>query len=175
MGEGETLSLAGTDQGGSLTLHLLDAAQGHPVQTWSFNDCAKITIGRAADNDIVLADTQISRLHVELVHRDGKWSLVSHGRNGTQIGGAVVSEVALSDRVIFQLGSSGPSFQFVTTIDSVSGMRTIDLVDAFELDFLEVDEVRQTEEVQQIVETDVFRQIQEQARLLRKNSNSDED
>ena len=175
MGEGDTLNSNGKDQGGRLTLHLLDAAQGHPVQTWSFDDQAKVTIGRASDNDIVLADKQVSRLHVELIYRDGSWSLLSHGRNGTQIGGEVVSEVTLTDLAIFQLGSSGPSFQFVTTIDSVSGTRTLDLMDPFELDFLELDEVRQTEEVQQIVDTAVFRQIQEQARSLRNNSNSDEE
>ncbi len=53
------------------------------------------------DNDITLADTQVSRLHLELVYREGQWLLCSHGRNGTRIDGAPVTEVRLADRTVF--------------------------------------------------------------------------
>ena len=76
-----------------LVLHLLDAAMGHPVQTWKFADQNRVTIGRGNENDIPLADTQVSRNHVELNLRDDIWMLSSKGRNDTQIHGDWITEV----------------------------------------------------------------------------------
>jgi len=117
------------DEAGSVTLHLLDSGQATPVQTWQFKDCARISIGRADDNDISLAHPQVSRLHVELLYHDGRWHLHSRGRNGTQVGGAMVPEARLVDRTIFQLGSSGPSFQLVMVRDWDTNLQTIDDID----------------------------------------------
>ena len=116
--------MSSQDIGGSCTLHLLDSSQGHPIQTWRFKDCHHLSIGRADDSDISLADPQISRMHVELTFDDGKWVLQSHGRNGTQVGGEMVTEVRLTDRTVFQLGPNGPSLQFVTVNNSVSELMT---------------------------------------------------
>ena len=156
------------DEAGSFTLHLLDSAQGHAIQTWRFENRVRVSIGRAVDNDITLADTQVSRLHLELIYREGQWLLCSHGRNGTRIDGAPVTEVRLADRTVFQLGSSGPTFQFLTIKHSASGLATIDNIDPGALDFLVIDEQRKTEEVQRIAEGEAFRQLQEQARRFRR-------
>jgi pSer/pThr/pTyr-binding forkhead associated (FHA) protein len=161
-------------ESGNLTLHLLDSAQGHPIQTWHFKNRTRVSIGRAEENDISLADTQVSRLHVELTYEDGKWQLRSHGRNGTRIDGAPVSDAKLPDRVIFQLASNGPTFQFVTFSDSVSNRATIDNIDPAALDFLAIDEQRKAQEVEQIVESDAFRQLQQQARLLKQENHAGE-
>ncbi len=156
-----------TDDLGSMTLHLLDSAQGHRIQSWRFQDRSQVTIGRDDDSDIALADTQVSRKHVEIVYREGKWMLHSHGRNGTWIGGAMVSEANLTSGAIFQLGSGGPSFQFVTVNDSLTPLATIDAIAPDALDFLAIDEERKAEEVRQIADGDAFRELLEQARRLK--------
>ena len=156
-----------SDDLGSMTLHLLDSAQGHRIQTWRFKERSQVTIGRDDDNDIALADTQVSRRHVESVYRDGKWVLHSNGRNGTWIQGAMVSEANLTSGAIFQLGSGGPSFQFVTANDSITPLATIDAIAPDALDFLAIDEERKAEEVRQIADGDAFRGLLEQARRLK--------
>ena len=47
----------------------------------------KLTIGRAPTNDVVLADTSISRLHAELIcSKNGKLFLIDcHSSNGTNL------------------------------------------------------------------------------------------
>ena len=155
------------DDLGSMTLHLLDSAQGHRIQTWRFKDRSQVTIGRDDDSDIALADTQVSRRHVEIVYRDAKWMLHSHGRNGTWIGGAMVSEANLTSGAIFQLGSGGPSFQFVSVNDSITPLATIDAIAPDALDFLAIDEDRKAEDVRQIAEGEAFRDLLEQARRLK--------
>jgi pSer/pThr/pTyr-binding forkhead associated (FHA) protein len=154
-------------EAGSVTVHLLDSGQANPVQTWQFKDCARIRIGRAEDNEISLAHPQVSRLHVELLYQDGRWHLHSRGRNGTQVGGAMVPEARLADRAIFQLGSSGPSFQLVMVRDWDTNLQTIDDIDPSALDFLMIDEQRKAEEVRQIADTEVFQQLREKARRLK--------
>lgn len=154
-------------EGGRLTLQLLDAAQGHTIQTWHFEDCQSVKIGRASDSDITLADSRVSRLHVELKFEDGKWDLHSLGRNGTSIDGEKVSESRLRDGAVFQLGPDGPTFKFTTMTNEDSSMVTIDNIDPTAFDFLTVDEQQKAAEVQQIVETDAFRELQQRARRLR--------
>jgi predicted component of type VI protein secretion system len=157
------------NEAGNVTLHLLDSAHGHAIQSWRFDDCCRIRIGRADDNDISLADKQVSRLHVELIYGDGKWTLYSHGRNGTRIDGAQVPEYRLKDRSIFQLGSTGPTFQFVTVNDSTTSTHTIDDIDPTALDFLVIDQQRQAEQVQQITDSDAFQHLQREARRLKQS------
>jgi pSer/pThr/pTyr-binding forkhead associated (FHA) protein len=152
------------DEKSSCTLQLLDSAQGHAIQTWQFSNCGRVTIGRASSNDIHLTDTQVSRFHVELVYGQGEWQLISHGRNGTQIEGIKVSEGRLSDRTIFQLGTSGPSFRFLRATDGASSMATVEDIDQEMLDFLVIDEERKNEEVQQIAESETFQKLKEAAR-----------
>jgi len=160
--------------GGGLTLHMLDSAQGHPIQTWQFRDRERIRIGRSPENDISLADTQVSRLHAELIYEDGCWELHSYGRNGTQIDGEKIEKVRLRDSAIFQLGYSGPTFQYVMVSDSVGSIATIDNIDPGALDFLVIDEQRKAEEIEKITESEAFRQLQEQGRRFRQSSNDPE-
>ncbi|WDI42672.1 FHA domain-containing protein [Bremerella sp. P1] len=149
------------------TLKLLDSSSGHAIQTWNFSDCQRVTIGRAAENDISLADPQVSRVHVELLARDGAWALVSLGRNGTVLDGALINDEPLNDHAIFQLGPTGPSFQFSTTSESVSSLQTLNEIDPIALDFLMVDEGQLEEEVKNIADTEVFRELQERARKMK--------
>jgi hypothetical protein len=64
-------------------------------------------IGRASDNEIVLVDDQVSRYHGRLVSRQGTLVFTDLGStNGSYIGGARVSEIALGPGDILQLGES---------------------------------------------------------------------
>lgn len=155
---------------GNCTLHLLDAAQGHPIQSWRFADRMQITIGRSDNNDITLTDTQVSRQHVELVFRSGEWVLYSYGRNGTRINDELVQEVFLWNTAIFQLGTSGPTFQFAVDSFAPSNSQTIDGVDASGLDALRIDERQLSEEVGLITESEGFRQLQQHIQRLRSDT-----
>jgi len=156
-----------TNEGIPFTLKLLDSSRGHAIQTWQFRDCARVTIGRAGDNDISLTDPQVSRTHVELVARDHEWAIVSTGRNGTILDGIMVNDQVLSDHAVFQLGANGPSFQFSTSSESVSSLATLNEIDPIALDFLQVDENKMEEEVKNIADTEVFRELQERARKMK--------
>jgi pSer/pThr/pTyr-binding forkhead associated (FHA) protein len=165
-----------TPSAASATLHLLDSAQGHPIQTWRFNDCHRITIGRLPENHVCIVDPQVSRLHTEFAFADGNWKLVSHGRNGTRIRGESVIEVCVTDAIVFQLGASGPLLKFIARQEAVSHMATISPVndDPIGLDFLVVDQQKKQSEVQQIAEADSFKLLQQQARELKQRRKLEE-
>ncbi len=60
-----------------------------------------ITVGRTANNDIVLRDVTVSRLHAFFRHRDKKWVVADGGsKNGTRLDG-----VALEPRRERDVGS----------------------------------------------------------------------
>ena len=51
-----------------------------------------ITIGREADNDIVLDDAYVSRFHLQLRKQFGRYTLFDlHSRGGTRVNNAAVS------------------------------------------------------------------------------------
>ncbi len=157
------------EEGGRVTLHLLDSAQGRPIQTWHFTDRNRLTVGRAVENDVSLSDSHVSRLHVELCYEEGRWRLYSHGRNGTLVEGVPVTASELVDDLVFQLGSSGPSLHFVTTNAASSSTPTIEDIDFDALDFLVLDEQRTADEVKQIADGDAFQALQQQVRHLKRD------
>jgi pSer/pThr/pTyr-binding forkhead associated (FHA) protein len=112
-------------------------------------------------------------LHVELVHRDGQWVCVSHGRNGTLIDGESVTQWPLCDGSILQLGLHGPEFQVVMESRVDSTLQTVDCTDRSALDFLVIDEQRKAEEVEQISATEAFRDLREKARRLKHGDGND--
>ncbi|MCW6037983.1 protein kinase [Spirulina subsalsa FACHB-351] len=103
-----------------ITLTLLDSynipgaspQEKHPVGQWQFRDPARIRIGRAPDNDVVLTDpVEVSRYHLELRRQSPqRWVLINHGANGTFLNGMPVSQVALANNVVVQLAKGGPRF-----------------------------------------------------------------
>jgi serine/threonine-protein kinase len=154
----------------SLSLHLVDSATGHVVQTWRFMGRQSAVIGRGVDADVRLADTSVSRRHVEFILNEAgdQWSLRSVGRNGTFVNGERVEDFRLSDRTTFQLGSAGPKFLACLDQQTLADQETLLSGDASDgLEFLTIDEGRKRQEIQQIVEGDHFRSLQEKARLLR--------
>lgn len=65
-------------------------------------DGSTVTIGRAPDNDLVLADSRVSRHHARITARGGRFVLADLGStNGTVVNGARVTEIVLGlgDRI----------------------------------------------------------------------------
>ena len=100
-----------------VSLTLLEPQQKTPLQQWSFENSSIIRIGRAADNNVVLTDSLVSRHHLELRRVDsadngGGWRLVSQGTNGTFLNGVLVIQSSLPDNSLLQLAQGGPILQF---------------------------------------------------------------
>ncbi len=66
-----------------------------------------LTIGRTPDNTLVLADDRVSRRHARLQARGGVLVLTDlHSTNGTRVNGGPVSEVAVGEGDVIELGDS---------------------------------------------------------------------
>jgi serine/threonine protein kinase, bacterial len=101
-----------------VTLYLLHPEQSKPLQQWQFEDASIVRIGRAPDNDVVLADPLVSRHHLLLQRQNGEdssshvWQLINQGTNGTFLDGVLVSQSAIVDGSIIQLAKGGPTLRF---------------------------------------------------------------
>jgi hypothetical protein len=71
-----------------------------------------ITIGRLSTNDIVLADSNVSRRHAELRQESGTWTLVDLGStNGTLVNGKLAKQHALRDGDRISFGTKALLFK----------------------------------------------------------------
>jgi pSer/pThr/pTyr-binding forkhead associated (FHA) protein len=159
--------------GCAAVIHLLDSAQGHPLQTWRFTSQELITIGRGDGNDVVLSDPHVSRAHATVVFEEGVWTLVSIGRHGTLVNDRMVSETKLHHQTTFRLGVEGPLLRFDANIVDSQSSQTLDNISGDMLAMLEVDEERKQQEIDQIVNNALFQELKEQSRRL-KSANLDE-
>jgi len=158
----------------TLTLHLVDSAKGHVVQTWRFEGSTRVVIGRSPECDVRLTDKSVSRVHVEFVldPESMQWVLHSHGRNGTLIGGEMVTEFRPKDRTLMQLGPNGPKFQLSFVHENLALAATVTGdTDTVTLEFLTIDQKRKNEEVSRIAEGDAFRSLIERAKQLKRQKN----
>ncbi|MEO0947021.1 MAG: FHA domain-containing protein [Cyanobacteria bacterium J06641_5] len=86
------------------------------MQCWSFSNLPeRIAIGRSSNNDVVLADSVVSRWHAEVVRLGSDWIFVVLGINGAYVDGQRVDSFLLGDGVCVQLGQTGPHLRFVGT------------------------------------------------------------
>jgi pSer/pThr/pTyr-binding forkhead associated (FHA) protein len=69
----------------------------------------RITIGRTANNDIVLDDTSVSRFHAWIEQQNSDWVLVDAGsRNGSTLGGKKIAAKApnqLTNGLVMRIGA----------------------------------------------------------------------
>lgn len=66
----------------------------------------RVSVGRADDNMLVIADESVSSHHGEIVFEDGAWVFTDLGStNGTKAGGRRVERLALAHGDVFTLGS----------------------------------------------------------------------
>lgn len=78
-------------------------------------DAHVLSLGRATDNGIVLADSRASRHHARLQVRQGRLVLTDLGStNGTRVNGVRVAEVALGEGDRIELGDSTLIVESVT-------------------------------------------------------------
>ncbi|MEH2412808.1 protein kinase domain-containing protein [Nostoc sp.] len=114
-----------------VSLTLLEPQQKTPLQQWCFENSSIIRIGRAADNQVVLTDSLVSRHHLELRQvgspsNGDAWQLISQGTNGTFLNGILVIQSPLPDNSLLQLAQGGPILQFqiqeVTVVEA--GLRS---------------------------------------------------
>jgi FHA domain/Protein of unknown function (DUF3662) len=70
-------------------------------------DGSGLTIGRAADNDLVIADSRVSRHHARVVGRRGTLVYADLGStNGSRVNGVVVGELVLGAGDRIELGDT---------------------------------------------------------------------
>jgi hypothetical protein len=153
------------------TIQLLDPAYQRPVRTWKFSEQTSITIGRADNVDVEIADAYVSRVHAEFTYRDGQWILISRGRNGVIVGSQTITELPISGDVTFRLGSAGPSLRFSTTTPAEAASATLSYTPETN-PLLFLDETKVSAEVAQITSDDYFLKLQQKAKELRRNRNS---
>jgi hypothetical protein len=159
-----------------VAVSLLDPVKGHPIQTWEFNGRSVIRIGRDEANDVTLADPLVSRLHAELVSdASGCWRVVSVGRNGTFVDGEPVSEpVPIRHGTTLQLGSNGPWLEFSDGRREDRGGETILAWGASDFAMPQLDEELVKTEVTKIAEGETFKDLQRQARDLKRARDTDD-
>lgn len=93
---------------GQLLARLVMSADGEKYEVRS----PKISIGRSAENDVVLQDDSISRFHSELHRmRDGTFAVTDlSSLNHTKVNGKIVKTQVLKDGDRIELGNVGFSF-----------------------------------------------------------------
>jgi predicted component of type VI protein secretion system len=155
------------------TIHLLDSAQGHVVQTWRFRDKREIVIGRSDECDVTITDPHVSRTHVKLQHADGVWTLTSTGRHGTLVNDRLVAETQLGRDTRFRLGAQGPLLRFESGAHEGRPSETIDSIQPDLIAMLEIDENRKLQEADDIAAGSLFRELEEQVRRARQRSIGD--
>lgn len=69
-------------------------------------DAERMSVGRADDNQLIIADDSVSSHHGEFTFDGSSWTLTDLGStNGTKIGGSRVETVNLTPGGAFQLGN----------------------------------------------------------------------
>ena len=153
----------------AIILNLLHPTNGRPIQQWRFESASVIRIGRGDDNEVTIADPQVSRRHAELRFDGGVWELCSLGRNGTVYEGKRINRRSLPGSAVFQLGPGGPTIECRHDEAMIAEAKTTDC-SALDLGAaLAIDEQRRDAELNQIVETPFFQKLQRTVGDLRRN------
>lgn len=84
--------------------HLIVHQAEGPARTYPLSH-AEVTLGRGADNDVVLNDASVSRAHAKLTYEGGAWRLHDlDSGNGSTVAGERVTHVRLASPAAFALG-----------------------------------------------------------------------
>ena len=89
---------------GPPTLELMD---GSDVSPFFRLDADTARIGRTQNNDIILPDPNVSRVHARITHRDGRYFVEDlDSRNGTWVNEQRVREHELQEHDVLRLGTT---------------------------------------------------------------------
>jgi hypothetical protein len=149
-----------------LTLHLLDTAQGFPIQTWTFVSKQEVRIGRASDNEVVITHPYVSRYHARLVWHESGWELINLGSHGSIVHGQRVVSMQLAEADEILLGPRGPTLRYhwAECAESIYGTLAGDMPT---MPSICIDRVKKEQEVRAVAQSDYFRQLQERLQTLR--------
>jgi serine/threonine-protein kinase len=164
-----------TPAGGcEITLTLLDTSQSKGMHQWAFRGQPVVTLGRSADNDVVLNDQYVSRRHIEFRFESGQWTLINRGTNGTFVEGERVNQAKLKDGATLRIADYGPTLRFEAKAGLTgSDHATVGFVKNSVLDSLvEIDERKKEIQVADIAASQFFKDLQEKAKNLRKRPKS---
>jgi hypothetical protein len=165
---------AGTPPGGArrpgvgarrLVLYLLDGERGQTLQYWSFDDDSEIRIGRAGENDVVIAHPCVSRAHARLTRARRGVKVVSVSPQGVLVGDERTMEVELGPGGEFRLGPGGPYVRIGHGQSDEDG-ETADVGGGGQI-FLVIDPEKLGREVTRIADGEYFRRLRESAAALR--------
>jgi predicted component of type VI protein secretion system len=148
-----------------IILQLLDSAKGHPLQNWTFENRESITLGRAPDNDVVLADPYVSRSHATLKLENNAWRLVSVSPKMILVDDQALSEAPIVAGTVFRLGPSGCYLRFGRP-EQHSNHSTMSF-DSTLMPVLQLDRQQMERDVGQIVDAEFFQQLKDARRQLR--------
>lgn len=152
---------------GIVEVQLLDASSGRPIKSWVFEERSRISIGRMPEKDVEISDPYVSRNHADLVYEDGRWKLVSLGRNGILVANQFVTEHVVESDTDFRLGLQGPTLRFCKPTERTENDRTITF-DSMPTIVLRLDQSKLQKEVGEIADGDYFRALQDRAKSLRR-------
>lgn len=156
-----------------ITVHLLDSAQGHPLQSWKFDDRDSLTMGRSPDNDIVVTDPYVSRSHAYLKFDGDQWRLISLSRQQIFFEGQVLPEVPVGDGTVCRLGPHGCYLKFDQAGAQQDERSTISF-DATLMPVFKLDREKMQQEVSQIADAPYFQQLKDAVRQRREQRQAEE-
>ncbi len=162
-----------TDMIPQITVHLLDSAQGHPLQTWKFDNRDSVTMGRSPDNDIVVTDPYVSRSHAYLKFDGDQWRLISLSRQRIFYEGQALPEVPVGDGTVCRLGPHGCYLKFDQAEAQQDERATISF-DATLMPIFKLDREKMQQEVSQFVDAPYFQQLKDAVRQRREQQQMEE-
>lgn len=85
------------------------------TRTWTVEPNKAHTIGRSPTADFILPDTGVSRIHCEILSKNGQWLIADReSANGVEINGVKVKKSPLEHGDTVKLGSTIFKFEFLT-------------------------------------------------------------
>ncbi len=91
---------------------ILEVVRADGGRTWHRLTALPLTVGRASDNDLILDDPMVSRHHCQLKLQHGAYSFADLGsRNGSEVNGQPVTEIALGPGDVIRIGDTEIEFQ----------------------------------------------------------------
>jgi hypothetical protein len=154
-------------------LYLLDSAQGHPLQTWTFEGRDSVTLGRSEDNDVVVTDPYVSRSHAYLKLENNRWTLTSISQQRISYQGELWNELPLKEGTVFRLGQNGCHLRFGDVHEQPKNLSTISF-DPQTMPVFQLDRDKMEQEVGQISSGQFFKQLQDTARSMREQRLTEE-
>jgi len=130
-----------------------------------------LNVGRLEDNDVVVTDPAVSRLHATLRFVGGAWLLESVGKHGVLIDDERIESTRLQPKTVFRLGARGPTLMFecAEAVEPASQQCTTTVeFDTFAIGALGIDHESAEQQVRQITSDQGFQRLLEQAAELRK-------